>query len=105
VGRIDADDELSAAIAGKLKLAPILQMRGRSSIFFSRLAVQLLASSNGAFADGRMLPSRAVNSVSSGVARSGQISCRGAKARTKPDGNSDTASNGGCELRPYRRRF
>jgi hypothetical protein len=56
VGRIDADDEFPAPIARKLQfeLASILCLRGRASLFLGHLAVKPLASSDGAFADGRM---------------------------------------------------
>lgn len=105
---INADDELFAPIAGKLhfQLKPLVRLRPRPPFFPCNRIVEPLADPDGALAHRRMglgrfdrqnpestfaacrygimLPSRAVSSINSGVARSGRISCNGAKAATMP---------------------
>ncbi|MER8401398.1 hypothetical protein [Mesorhizobium sp. M1348] len=106
--RIDADDELFASIARKLhfELMSFLHLHSRAPGFLSDLVIEPLADFDGPLSHGRMrlgrfdgrnsastlaacrygimLPSRAVSSIRSDVARSGQISFSGANAATIP---------------------
>lgn len=105
---IDADDEFFAPVPEKLhlELAPVIRLSPRLPCFPHDLVIEPFADPDGPLAHGRvglgrfnrqelgqylgrlpvgiMLPSRAVSSISSGVARLGQISCSGAKATSMP---------------------